>query len=246
MTLLYHHINDEFVNNITITAGSFRRQMDFLQTNGYRVISLDTALTSLQKRQPAPEKGVLLTFDDGYEDFYTVAFPILQEFGYPATVFPVIEAVGHWNEWNRRAPYIGYHLSWSQIEDLSRHGVTFGCHTLNHHALVRFGEQRQRHELEAAQAQLSQRIGRPVEALSYPYGAHNRLTRQIAAELFKVAFAVDDGQWDWQVDRYAIRRLKIGPATILPQLQLLLDSPASGPIVPNTGSTSEGIPDIKT
>jgi len=222
-TLLYHHINESFVNNITITPRQFEEQLDYLRANSYNVVSLDTALAWLQTGQAVPQKSVLITFDDGYEDFYTAAFPLLQTFNYPATVFPVIEATGHWNEWNRRAPYIARHLSWPQIEELSRHNITFGCHTLSHHSLVRFDEPQIHHQLKAAQTTLSQKIGQPVTALSYPYGDHNPLTRRIAAEIFQIAFSVDSGGWDWNTHRFAIRRLKIGPDTTLAQIESMLN-----------------------
>ncbi len=219
--------------------------MNLLRAGGYRVISLAKALQSFEAG-PVASKDILLTFDDGYQDFYTVAFPILQEFGYSATVFPIVDAVGHWNEWNRRAPYIAYHLSWSQIEELVRAGIAFGCHTLSHHSLVRFEELRLHEELEVAQNLLAQRIGQPVEALSYPYGDYNGLVKRIAAELFRVAFAVDRGEWDGRMDRFAIRRLKIGPTLSLDHLQTRLDSFEEDLKVPRANTTALEVPEIKT
>jgi peptidoglycan/xylan/chitin deacetylase (PgdA/CDA1 family) len=188
----------------------------------------------------------LLTFDDGYQDFYTAAFPILQEFGYTAAVFPIIEAVGSWNEWNRRAPYIAYHLSWSQIDELLRAGVAFGCHTLAHHSLVRFEEPRLREELGTAQNLLAQRMGQPVEVLSYPYGDYNDLVKRVTAELFRAAFAVDRGEWNGRVDRFAIRRLKIGPTLSLEHLQTRLNSFETELNLTQADETTFEVPEIKT
>jgi peptidoglycan/xylan/chitin deacetylase (PgdA/CDA1 family) len=206
---------------------------------------MTTALQSFDSGLVGP-KDILITFDDGYQDFYTLAFPILQEFGYAATVFPIIEAVGHWNEWNRRAPYIAYHLSWSQIDELAKANVVFGCHTLSHHSLVRFEELRLREELGTAQNLLAQRIGQPVEVLSYPYGDYNDLVKRITAELFRAAFAVDRGEWDGRADRFAIRRLKIGPAMSLEHFQARLNSFEADYHTPQAHKTEPETPEIKT
>ncbi len=245
-TLLYHHINDSFENNITITAQAFRGQMALLQTLDYRVISVEQAIKCLCGSISLPRKSVLITFDDGYEDFYTAAFPILQSFNYPATVFSIIEATGHWNEWNRRAPYVANHLSWPQIIELSRHNISFGCHTLSHHSLVRFDEARIRRELGLAQLILAEKLGRPITALSYPYGDFDRRTQAIAAELFELAFSVDCGTWDWRTGRFAIRRIKIGPATTLSHLQTVLQQFENDTLPASSPGTPPLIPDIKT
>lgn len=245
-TLLYHHINTRFANNITLTPSEFRLQLEFLRRNDYRVISLATALEYLHRGQAVPARSVLLTFDDGYEDFYTTAFPILQEFGYTATVFPIVGVMGQWNEWNRRAPYIAYHLSWSQINELAQQGISFGCHTMAHHSLVRFEEKRVRYELETARDVLAQRIGQPVETLSYPYGDYNGLTRRVAAQLFQAAFAVEQGAWDWRADPLAIRRLKVDPGASPEQFGRLLNSPVDDDKIKEAAPPAADLPDIKT
>lgn len=243
-TLLYHHVSDAFVNNITMTPYHFREQLQFLHENGYRGISLDVALDCLRRRHPPPPRRLLITFDDGYEDVYTTAFPILQQFDFSAVVYPIVEAVGHWNEWNRRAPYVANHLTWDQIDELSRHGFGFGCHTLAHHSLLRFGAKRVRHELQTAQAILADRLGQPITTLSYPYGDHNAQTQAIAAEFFELAFAVDTGEWNWQANPFAIRRLKIEPQTSPEQLAAMLRTfEEAGPPVP---AAQTDVPDIKT
>jgi peptidoglycan/xylan/chitin deacetylase (PgdA/CDA1 family) len=222
ITLLYHHVNDDFTNNITISTANFRQQMQFLRDSTCRVISLDTALTT--SKPPDDGLFILLTFDDGYEDFYTNAFPILQEFGFAAVVFPIVEAIGHWNEWNRRAPYMARHLSWQQIIELSRANIYFGCHTLSHHSLVRFNGRRQYREMARAKHQLEDRLGQAIRSISYPYGDYNDATKQLAAELFEVGFTVDHGYWRWGIDPFAIRRLKVGPTTTPTHLSETLES----------------------
>lgn len=223
--LLYHHVSDAFTNNITITPQEFGRHMRWLAENNYRALALDEALGCLRHGQPPPPRSLLITFDDGYEDVYTTAFPILRQFNLPATVYPIVGAVGHWNEWNHRAPYIANHLSWPQIDELQRHGLSFGCHTLTHHSLVRFDPARVRTELQSAQAILADKLGRAVTTLSYPYGDHNAPVRAIAAEFFELAFAVDDGGWDWLANPLAVRRITVRPGTTPDQLQHLLASP---------------------
>lgn len=242
-TLLYHHVNDDFVNNITVTRRCFQAHLAWLRQAGYRSLTLAEAIAHVHHQTAPPPKSVLITFDDGYEDTYTTAFPLLQQYNFTAAVYPIIEAIGHWNEWNRRAPYIAHHLTWAQIEELHRHGIDIGCHTLTHHSLVRFDPPRIRHELSVAQTTLAERLNSPITSLSYPYGDHNATIRAIAAELFNIALAVDDGNWNWQAAPFAIRRLTVRPGTSPQQLAALLQTPFSGQ--PLAQPAAE-IPDIKT
>jgi len=100
-----------------------------------------------------------------------------------------------------------------------------------------------RHQLSEAQTILSQQTGRPVTSLSYPYGDHNALTRRVAADLFQLAFAVDSGGWDWNRHRFAVRRLKIGPATTPARLKAMLK--LVGPTAASKQPEHQ-LPEIKT
>ena len=91
--LLYHHLDETGDEASTVSVASFRRQMALLKTEGYTPITFDQLLAFVRGKN-LPEKAVLITFDDGYTSNYELAFPILQEYQYPATIFVIVCSAG--------------------------------------------------------------------------------------------------------------------------------------------------------
>jgi peptidoglycan/xylan/chitin deacetylase (PgdA/CDA1 family) len=87
LILMYHRVNDDIIKEISVKEADFRWQMEYLKRNRYKVISLEEAV-GLRQMPAAGRKGkfAVLTFDDGYEDFFLHAYPVLCEYGYPATI----------------------------------------------------------------------------------------------------------------------------------------------------------------
>jgi peptidoglycan/xylan/chitin deacetylase (PgdA/CDA1 family) len=85
--LLYHHVDSDTPPSTTISPSDFKAHLEYLRDNDFNVIPLDTMIDSLQKQQALPERAVAITFDDGYISIFEQAFPMLQEFGYPFTLF---------------------------------------------------------------------------------------------------------------------------------------------------------------
>jgi peptidoglycan/xylan/chitin deacetylase (PgdA/CDA1 family) len=166
---MYHSVSDERENANpyyrTLTSPSvFADQMNFLHENGYNVIDLMTLVESMSAgRQPAP-KSVVLTFDDGYRDFYENAFPILYEHRLPATVFLV---TGHIDNGSCLKGKIC--LSWDQVRELGRHGISFGSHTVNHQVLNALAGKDLDFELTRSKDRIESELGKKVEAFAYPY-----------------------------------------------------------------------------
>ena len=96
--LMYHALADER-SAISLPPSVFQRQMRLLHEGGFRVISMSDLVSSLQSGEELPGKSVVLTFDDGFESVYTNAFPVLQRYGFPATVFLVADYCGKTNDW---------------------------------------------------------------------------------------------------------------------------------------------------
>lgn len=145
---------------------------DNRNNNGNR----QTQVTKLPQQALAPntlnepnklskEKFVVITFDDGYRDFYTEAFPILQKYGYTATVFLPTAFID-----NQKTKLKGKeHLNWDQVIKLSKKGITFGSHTVSHPQLKNLSKGDIHFELIHSKLRIEQEIGREVNAFSYPY-----------------------------------------------------------------------------
>ncbi len=112
-----------------------------------------------------PAKPVAITFDDGYEDNYLEALPIMEKYGMRATVFVIVANVGQ----------PGY-LSWDELRDMQTRGMGIGSHTLSHTALPEVTITERQREVIDSKAILEQELGRPVDFLSYPYGKFDQAT----------------------------------------------------------------------
>jgi peptidoglycan/xylan/chitin deacetylase (PgdA/CDA1 family) len=113
-----------------------------------------------------PQKKVVLTFDDGYRDFYTTAFSTLNSYGFPATVFLPTSFIN-----NSKKPGIKgkEHLSWTEVRELQKIGTRFGSHTVNHRQLIDLDEPTIRLELKESKERIEDETGAEVEDFSYPY-----------------------------------------------------------------------------
>ncbi|MGD2138166.1 MAG: polysaccharide deacetylase family protein [Gammaproteobacteria bacterium] len=153
----------------------FQRQMDFLKRFRFNVLSLDAALACLNGEQPIPPRAVVLTFDDGYENFYEYAWPVLERCGFPSMVYLLSGLLGqpsHWfGEDGRQTPPL---MSRDRILQLRDRGVGFGSHGVSHVRLAEADAQTVRGEVAQSKAQLEQLLGGEVRHFCYPYGSHDR------------------------------------------------------------------------
>jgi peptidoglycan/xylan/chitin deacetylase (PgdA/CDA1 family) len=169
--LMYHSISqlDESAKGPYYRIGTsprvFGEQLRFLRTNGYQSIGLQQAVGLVEGAGRGPEKPVVLTFDDGYQDFYTEAFPLLSRFGYSASVFLPTAYIG-----DAALRFNGIEcLTWSQIRELQKAGVEFGSHTVTHRKLRALGVDDIRDELRCSKSTIEEKLGCPVRSFSYPY-----------------------------------------------------------------------------
>jgi peptidoglycan/xylan/chitin deacetylase (PgdA/CDA1 family) len=152
----YHHINTPvFI---------FALQMKWLRQAGYRTIGLSELLNGFETTQDL-SKTVVLTFDDGYKDFYTDAFPILKQCGFSATVFLATDRIRDTPVRVEGADY----LTWNEVRELHSEGITFGSHSVTHADLRSLGPEQIDYELGYSKESIEQKIGTPVESFSYPF-----------------------------------------------------------------------------
>lgn len=122
-----------------------------------------------------PEKSVVITFDDSYENLYTTAFPIMQEVGFKGTIFIPTGYVGRLNNWDVNLGGLKFrHLSWDQIKELHRNGFEMGSHTIHHPDLTRIGQKQIEREVRDSKAELEDQLGEEIKFISFPFGRYNR------------------------------------------------------------------------
>jgi len=188
----------------------FRRQMAWLDTLGYRVISLDAALEALFGDAELPPHAVVLTFDDGYASFREHAFPVLERHGFPATVFLVADRIGRPADWLRDGQVHAPLMDADTIRDLHARGVTFGSHTLDHPRLRTLDPTEQRRQVRDSRARIEDVLQAPVRHFCYPYGNYDATTRDLVQEagyasaLTCIRGAANYAVNPWEIPRKAI------------------------------------------
>jgi peptidoglycan/xylan/chitin deacetylase (PgdA/CDA1 family) len=148
----------------------FRRQIEFLYHHGYRTIGVLAALEQMRRGSTTRmNRQVVLTFDDGYGDFYSEAFPVLSEYGYTATVFLSTgfidsEARHFTGKYFSGEPA----LTWRQVRELSGYGIEFGSHTVTHPQLCELPISDVAQEVRYSKSQIEDQTGIAITQFSYP------------------------------------------------------------------------------
>lgn len=175
----------------------FERQMAYLYQKGYQCLSLGEAVYRLRTGQNQPEKSFVITFDDGYEDLYSTVWPILDKFGFTATIFLVAERVGGESDWEgQNGVSAGPLLSWGQIQELAARGFTFGSHTLTHPRLTSLEEKEAIRQLRHSKLILEDHLEVAVELFSYPYSDRSPHIQELVARSgYRAACGGDRGEW---------------------------------------------------
>ena len=168
--LTYHSISGNLFgkvhpyHQINTPASVFAMQMKWLRREGYRTINLSELLRGFETTEDLA-KTVVLTFDDGYQDFYTNAFPLLRQCGFRATVLLATDRIRDTSVRMEGADY----LTWSEVRELHAEGITFGSHSVTHADFRSLGPEHIEYELGYSKETIEQKIGAPVESFSYPF-----------------------------------------------------------------------------
>ncbi|ADK84085.1 polysaccharide deacetylase [Desulfarculus baarsii DSM 2075] len=221
--LMYHHVTDELNNTplpkLRVTTKAFAAQLDLLRAKGYQTVSLAQAMAP-----DAPANGVVLSFDDGYEDFYSQAWPLLRQRGMSATVFLVAGAIGGDNFWDRpkgepREPL----MDAARIRELAAAGVEFGGHGFGHVAMAGLSQADLARETIGCQEALGAILGQPCRVFSYPYGLYDApAARAVGQAGFTVACTTRPGMLGPGVDPLAAPRIIVKRSDNLLDLRLKL------------------------
>jgi len=182
--LTYHSIDDSG-SIISTPPHKFREQMQILQDRQFNIISLNNLVHFIRNKQPLPSKTAVITFDDGFKNFYLKAYPILQEFGFSATVFLVPGYIGKTSRWNatlRGMPVLDL-LEWGEVKEIFNNGIDFGAHGMTHETLAKLSLEEARQQIVKSKSAIQDHINRDVTVFSYPYGIANEdIKRLVQAE----------------------------------------------------------------
>jgi peptidoglycan/xylan/chitin deacetylase (PgdA/CDA1 family) len=167
VVLLFHQVSNTTPKATSVSPVTFRKQMQYLSEH-HTVLSLKEVIEALQNRQPLPDKAVVITFDDGYNNIYENAHPILREFNFPYTIFINPPLIGNLN----------HQLDWQQVKLMENQGVSFANHGSQHtHMLTHNIDEseiqwlnRTLHEIESAETILKEKLGYSLRYFAYPYG----------------------------------------------------------------------------
>ena len=169
--LMYHSISNDPERGVrpyyrTCTSRAvFAKHLELLRARGFRVVTISRGLEWLQEREAGPEKVAVLTFDDGFRDFYTTAAPLLSEYGCGATMFLPTAYIGV-----RPNTFKGREcMTWNEVRELNNAGIEFGSHTVNHPKLYGLNWTQLRVEIEQSKTIIEDELGEPIRTFAYPY-----------------------------------------------------------------------------
>lgn len=168
--LMYHSISDNLFGKshpyyqINTSPEVFARQMRWLRSNGYRTLDLTQMWTAMEAGEDL-SKTVVITFDDGYRDFYTDAVDALRQCGFTATIFLATDRI---KDSSVRIEGVDY-LTWAEVAELHAAGTRFGSHTVTHPDLRSLGPDQIEYEVGYSKELIEQKIGAAVESFSYPF-----------------------------------------------------------------------------
>lgn len=168
---MYHSISDEtedWVNpyfRVTTPSALFERHIQVLSEMGYCARPLRN-LDEMLKSSISSRKFVVLTFDDGFRDFYTNAWPIMKKYGFSGTVFLPVKFI---DDIDNELIKGKKHLTWDQIRELDSQGIEFGSHTINHLQLRDCSKDIIRREIVDSKIIIEKKLGKPVFSFSYPF-----------------------------------------------------------------------------
>jgi peptidoglycan/xylan/chitin deacetylase (PgdA/CDA1 family) len=202
--LMYHKVGnppaDSKLKKLWVSVPMFRKQMTYLKDNGYHPITFYDLYDFWDGKKALPPRPILITFDDGYQNNFTEAFPVLKELGFPATLFVVVQTVGWDNSWHdpkteTRIPMI----SWDQLKELRAAGWEIGSHTMNHHHLPSIQKKEVAIEMEKSRRVIGEFLNEVPPTFAYPYGAGEDvpfIREQAKAAGYRVAVGVHAGKWN--------------------------------------------------
>jgi len=198
--VLNYHKVDMLNHALSVSPQEFEEQMEYLYKNEYTTITPDQLMAYLKYGKQLPDKPIMITFDDGYLDNYSNAYPIMKKYGFTATIFLVTNLVGHDSRF----------MTWDQVREMQQNGIVFGSHTVNHKSLTSLTRVQIMDELTLSRDEIASQLGKSPKYFAYPTGTYNAEIEDIVRSVgYKAAFTIQYGQVGADSDLYALERIPI-------------------------------------
>jgi peptidoglycan/xylan/chitin deacetylase (PgdA/CDA1 family) len=204
LPILTYHSLDDSGSVISTSPAIFEMQMKYLSQSGYESLSLSEAAVYIREKKPIPEKAFVLTFDDGYQNNYTQAFPIMQEVGFKGTIFLISAYCEKCWSGDESSLEPRPMLSWSEVKELHRYGIEFGAHTSTHPDLTLIPLKQAEGEIRESRMEIQDRLGADIHTFAYPYGSFNAKVKELE---FSAACSTRLGRSEPGDDPYSLKRI---------------------------------------
>ena len=177
--LMYHKVSEDRADRLTVKRAMLERHFDYLVKEHYTSVSFDVVLKSMRTSTVLPPRSVIITFDDGYRDTYTIVFPLLKRYNLKATVFLVAGRIAQTNTWDATHEPL---MDTREIREMADSGlVEFGLHSYDHANYRQMTPQQIREDVARSMRTLND-LGIPfAPVLAFPFGAYPRETNANAA-----------------------------------------------------------------
>lgn len=201
--LMYHKIGPDKDNDAVIREDLFKEQMKFLKDHGYHTLTMQQLYDYVKDGKPVPVKPVVLTFDDGYADTYSIAYPTLKEYGFVATVY-------------LNPGDMGTRLTWEQAKEMNENGLEIASHGFMHKEMAEMTNAEQKDNIVKAQQAFQEKMSFSPKWFCYPYSSYNAYTlKAMKEEGLLMATTMKSGWVHQGDDLYQIKRIWIGNAVDL-------------------------------
>ncbi len=232
---MYHSIsqsaNPKF-KQFAVPVTAFSEQMAYLYRHRYTPITVTRLIqTRSEAESVLPERPVVLTFDDGYADFFTAALPVLQKYGFPATLYMATAFINGTSEWlQREGEATRPILAWEQLRETIRCGIECGAHSHSHPQLDMLPCSLAQGEIILSKKLLERHLDQEIFSFAYPYGYYNaQLPLLLQAAGFTSACAVKHHMYTGRSNLFALPRLMVAGDTTISSFAALLTGASSSP-----------------
>lgn len=208
--LMYHRIADVPGNRNALPPNKFESQLIYLSKNGYSTITMQMLYDYYIYGNPIPKKSVLLTFDDGYQDNFDTALPLLKKYKMSGVVFPISNWINKSNDWENFNNAATTTMSYESLIAWQNSGMEIASHTANHPFLAKCQSSDLKKELQESKSILEKRLHTPINFLCYPYGSLNaEVISEVKQAGYIGAFAIFADAPIWKINIFALPRIPI-------------------------------------